>query len=211
MRLKEFFSRDNPVRVALRVRRLGRKLIQWEENGRPAPPPDIVKRGLIKAYAKRFGCEYFVETGTYFGETVQFVLDTFNKIWSVELAPQLASAAQKRFAPHGHVQIIQGDSGQVLKQIMPQWDRSTLFWLDGHWNHDEVTARGDTVCPVLAELDAVFSGHPERDVILIDDARIFSGQGDYPSMTQLRDYVAARLKQHQFYVADDVIRIHRLD
>jgi hypothetical protein len=210
VRLKDFFNPDNPIRVALRQRRLGRRLIKWEIDGRPAPPPDLVQRGMIKAYARQFCCRYLVETGTFFGETVAAALNSFEKIWSIELAPALAAAAKKRFETHQHVQIIEGDSSKVLKQIMPKLDKSTLFWLDGHYC-DPGTAKGDVECPILDELDAVFSGSPQRDVILIDDARLFVGQHDYPTIAQIRQHVAARGQDLQLYVADDVIHIHRLD
>jgi hypothetical protein len=210
VRLKDCFNPDNPIRVALRQRRLGRRLIKWEIDGRPAPPPDLVKRGMIKAYARQFGCRYLVETGTFLGETVAATLNTFEKIWSIELAPALAAAAKKRFATHQHVQIIEGDSSKVLKQIMPKLDKSTLFWLDGHYSYG-ATAKGDVECPILAELDAVFSGEPQRDVILIDDARLFVGQHDYPTIAQIRQHVGARGRDLQLYVADDAIHIHRLD
>jgi len=208
--LKDLLSRDNPIRLGLRRRRLGRRLIQWETDGRPAPPPDLVKRGMIKAYARQFSCRYLVETGTYFGETVAAALNSFEKIWSIELAPALAAAARKRFATHQHVQVIGGDFSTVLRQIVPKLDKSTLFWLDGHYCGG-ATAKGDLECPILDELDAVFSGAPQRDVILIDDARLFVGQHDYPTIPQIRQHVAARGQDLQLYVADDVIRIHRLD
>jgi hypothetical protein len=137
-------------------------------------------------------------------------LNSFEKIWSIELAPALAAAAKKRFAPHQHVQIIEGDSSKVLKQIMPKLDKPTLFWLDGHYSGC-VTAKGDVECPILDELDAVFSGAPQRDVILIDDARLFVGQHDYPTIPQIRQHVGARGRDLQLYVADDAIHIHRLD
>jgi hypothetical protein len=209
--LKDFFNPDNPIRVALRQRRLGRRLIKWENDGRPAPPPDLVKRGMIKAYARRFCCCYLVETGTFFGETVAAMLNSFEKIWSIELAPDLASAAQRRFAPHKHVQIIEGDSSQVLRELVPQLDRPTLFWLDGHWNGDELTAKGQTACPLLGELEAVLAGRPGRHVILIDDARLFTGVGDYPGLSAIREFVQARWQQGQFYVVDDAIRVHASD
>ncbi len=208
MPLKDFFSRDHPIRVALRQRRLGRTLVQWEIEGRPPPPPDIVKRGMIKAYARQFGCSYLVETGTFFGDTIQAMLDTFERIWSIELAPDLAAAAQRRFATHKHVQIIEGDSSEVLREIVPRLDQATLFWLDGHWNGDELTAKGQTASPLLAELETVLAEPPGRHVILIDDARAFTGVGDYPALSDIREFVQARWQQPQFYVLDDAIRIH---
>ncbi len=211
MPLKDCFNRDHPIRLALRRHRLGRTLVQWEIDGRPPPPPDIVKRGMIKAYARQFGCRYLVETGTFFGDTIRATLSTFERIWSIELAPDLATAAQRRFARHKHVQIIEGDSSQVLRELVPQLDRPTLFWLDGHWNGDDLTAKGRTACPLLGELEAVLAGRPGRHVILIDDARLLTGVGDYPALSDIRGFVQARWQQGQFYVVDDAIRIHASD
>ena len=36
----------------------------WIASGKPVPPPDLYKHQTIKAYAKEFGIETFVETGT---------------------------------------------------------------------------------------------------------------------------------------------------
>jgi hypothetical protein len=210
MQLQDWFGRDNPIRVVLRKQRLGCALVDWEAGGRPIPTPDLVKRGLIKAYARRFKCVYFVETGTYSGETVQAGLSTFRRIWSIELSPEFAAAAKKRFASQPHVRIIHGDSGKLLREVVPQLDQPTLFWLDGHYCGDH-TAKGATECPILSELDAVFSGHAASDVILIDDARLFTGKNDYPSIQELRNYFAVRSREFQLYVADDIIRIHHMD
>ena len=208
--LKTFFTRDNPLRAAWRKHRLGLRLIAWEAGGRPVPPPPEVKHGLIRSYAKRFGCRYLVETGTHRGDTVAASLESFDRIWSIELAHELAAESQRRFADQPCVRILEGDSARLLRTVIPQLDQPALFWLDGHYCGG-VTAKGDVECPIFDELDAVFSGNPQRDVILIDDARCFVGEHDYPTITELREHVDASGHALQTYVADDVIRIHRME
>ena len=48
--------------------------------------------------------------------------------------------------------------------------------------------------------------HPVKDhVILIDDAREFTGQNDYPTIESLRTFIGARLPDHEFDVKDDIV------
>jgi hypothetical protein len=208
--IKSLLVDKNPIRLALRRRRQGRILFRWESQGRPVPPPPIVKHGLIKSYAKRFGCRYLVETGTWHGDTVEASLNTFDKIWTIELAPHFAEVARQRFAGNAKVHILEGDSAQLLRTVIPKLDQPTLFWLDGHYSGG-ATAKGSVECPIYQELEAFFAGRPDRDVILIDDARDFVGARDYPTIGELRDHVRSKSKDLELYVADDVIRIHQIE
>jgi hypothetical protein len=46
-------------------------------------------------------------------------------------------------------------------------------------------------------------------VILIDDARCFTGENDYPTLDELKSFVAERKPNHKFSVEHDIIRIHK--
>ncbi len=52
----------------------------WNRKGNPIPAPDVVKQRTVQEYAKIFSVETFIETGTYLGDMVNAVMDTFNKI-----------------------------------------------------------------------------------------------------------------------------------
>ena len=123
------------------------QLAEWERNGRPIPPPHIVKQMAIVEYRKKFHTEILVETGTYMGDMVEAQRDHFKKIYSIELSEKLFNKAQKRFKDHLHIKIVQGDSGTVLNKLMAEIDRPALFWLDGHYSGG-ITAKGDKECPV---------------------------------------------------------------
>jgi len=45
-------------------------LVEWERNGKPVPPPHIVKQQTLKTYSKMFGLKILVETGTFYGVMV---------------------------------------------------------------------------------------------------------------------------------------------
>lgn len=157
-------------------------------------------------YAQRFNARMFVETGVLFGEMLIAARPYFNKLYSIELDPDLCHQAQKRLSKHTHISILEGDSGLVLPQLIQQIDEPALFWLDGHYSGG-VTAQGDLDTPIATELDAVLS-HPIRNhVILIDDARCFDGTNDYPRLDDLEARVRERRPDLHWETSHDMIRI----
>jgi glycosyltransferase involved in cell wall biosynthesis len=174
--------------------------------------PYELKVNTVVEYGKRFGIRNLVETGTYRGEMVQSVLNHFNKIISIELSDQFAQAASKKFITYPQVNIVQGDSGQVLGTILQQLGDPCLFWLDAHYSGAD-TARGSLDTPILHELDHIFSHPIQNHVILIDDARCFIGPNpvfrNYPTIQELKDFVTKKRPDLVFEVRDDIIRIHK--
>src|SRR5437868_2762726 len=67
---------------------------------------------------KKFGPRVFIETGTYLGDTLAAVKDAFDTCISIELDPALHARARTRFATDSRVQLRQGDSAQVLPEIL---------------------------------------------------------------------------------------------
>lgn len=181
----------------------------WTLSGKPIPPPEAVKHRIIRAYAKKFKTPIFIETGTYRGETLQAVGHAFRRAYSIELSPELFRAARKRFANCSRISLLEGDSGEVLSQILSTIHEPCLFWLDAHYCF-RGTAKGEQYTPIRKELSHIFA-HPLvlRHVILIDDARDFTGEDDYPTLETLEN-VARSTGFRQFESRDDIIRIHAL-
>jgi hypothetical protein len=146
-----------------------------------------------------------VETGTYLGDMVDAMRADFEQVISIELSEELAQHARARFARASNVQVLCGDSGKLLPEVVSRLMAPTLFWLDGHYSAG-VTAKGDRETPILEELEAIFSGSTGPHVLLIDDARCF-GSGDYPSIQQVQALVMKYRPGWQFAVAGDIIRI----
>ncbi len=184
----------------------GRQLKEWQEKGCPAPPPHIVKQLAIKEYQKKSGYQILIETGTYEGDMIEAQKKTFRKIYSIELATEFFRNAQKRFRQDAHVELLQGDSGKVLPELMKRIEEPVIFWLDGHYSSGE-TAKGDKECPIFEELDAIFLSKPLRHVMMIDDARCFTGEADYPTLDELKAFVKSKNRNYVVEVKDDIIRL----
>src|SRR6476660_7589661 len=99
---------------ALRKRQLYR---QWIADGRPVPPPHVVKQDTVIEFGHRFRIPVFIESGTYLGQMVHAVKEVFPEIYSIELGTQLFERVQKEFAQAQHITILHGDSGEILGQI----------------------------------------------------------------------------------------------
>jgi hypothetical protein len=164
------------------------------------------KRRVITAHAKRFGTPVLVETGTFLGDTVQAMRREFRTIYSIELSTVLYDDARARFARAPNVNLLQGDSADVLPRLAREIAEPTLFWLDGHWS-EGITALGDLESPLRPELAAVLARDNRGDVILIDDARCLTGEAGYPTVDEIRAAVRAADPRRRVEVAEDIVRI----
>lgn len=178
---------------------------QWEASGKQSNPPHAVKRAAIKWYREKYDLKILVETGTYLGDMVEACKLLFDKVYSVELSEKLYKKATKRFAADTNVELLCGDSSVKLPEILKKEHQPCLFWLDGHYSGG-VTAMGSLECPVREELAAILQ-HPVNHVILVDDARLFNGTHDYPTVDEIKQIIAAHGKNGTVTVEDDIIRI----
>jgi hypothetical protein len=179
---------------------------QWNQYGPQSPMLREDKQKTILGYAERFHLPVFIETGTYQGDMVNAAKDAFQMIYSIELDQALFERARERFSGDEHIAILQGDSAQVLPEILEKITQPALFWLDGHYSGGE-TALGNLQTPVLAELKHILQHPVPGHVILIDDARCFVGVGDYPTLGALKKFIDTLKPGLQFEVQHDIIRV----
>jgi hypothetical protein len=198
---------SNPVRALRSQLRDARAIKEWRESGSPVPPPSVVKQQVVRAYAAQFDLQTFVETGTFKGDMIYAVERHFKEVHSIELGRDLFEEARQRFAGLAHIHLHHGDSATMLPEVLKALHSPTLFWLDGHYSKG-ITARGTKDTPIIEELESIFRHKAKGHVILIDDARCFTGAGDYPSIEELRRLVNERAPGTRFEAADDIIRIH---
>lgn len=193
------------IKAAYRTGRRNQLIKKWRSEGSPLPPPHALKQAVIEEYQQKSGIKILVETGTYYGDMVMAQKDNFSGVYSIELGLDLWEQAKKRFEPYRHIEILQGDSGKVLLELVPRLTGPAIFWLDGHYSAG-VTALGEKVCPVFEELDAIFKDGSTSHILLIDDARLFKGDGDYPAIGDLEQYMTRKNPAYHMEIRDDVIR-----
>ena len=140
---------------------------------------------------------------------IEATQDCFNHIVSIELDTRLAERATSLFASYSHIHIIHGDSSKELPAVLSQLTEPSLFWLDGHYS-EGITTKGEVNTPILRELELILDHPVAGHVILIDDAREFTGQNDYPPLYQLRSFTMQKKPGYAFEVECDIIRLHDL-
>lgn len=177
------------------------------------PPPYEKKREVLLRFLNKFQLNTAIETGTFLGDTTAFLAKSCDTVYSIELAEQLAKNALERFANVSNVTIIHGDSSKCIPELLTNLPGKKLFWLDGHFSgtcfqgeSKIVTARGDSDTPVVAELQAILNDSIAH-VILIDDARLFDGLSDYPSLRRVKALCKSSPHRYSVSVADDIIQI----
>ena len=182
----------------------------WEKRGKTPPTPQLIKQEAVMGYAEHYNIDTLIETGTYTGDMVEAVKDTFNNIYSIELSEKLYWKCRKRFefrkSSFPSINLFCGDSSKELPKILaiPRMLKSRrLFWLDAHYSGGE-TARGDLETPIVEELKIILNDNPKH-IILIDDARCFNGKNDYPKIEFVKQYVSKFGKKMD--IIDDIIRI----
>lgn len=181
------------------------KIEAWMRAGKPLPPPPIFKQKLVQRFAAAFALDTLVETGTGSGDMIEATKDLFHQIYTIELHPLLFDQARLRFSAWDYIAVLEGDSGQRLPDVLANIHTPCLFWLDAHYAWGDTTPeKKDT--PIREELGHILS-HGYRHVLLIDDARYFTGKRDYPSLDELRAIVNEHWESPQFIVKDDIIRI----
>jgi len=127
---------------------------------------------LPKALLEKYYSEYFVETGSFYGGAIQLAIECgFSDIRSIEVDPDLYAHCCDRFRHDLRVGLFLGDSARELPFVIEDIDDRITFWLDAHAGNSPTV--GETLAPLLKELD-IIARHPRRDhIIMIDDVRLF--------------------------------------
>jgi hypothetical protein len=189
-------------------RRRRNELKEWQVTGqRVLPPPHIVKQRIVREHIRLFAEKpVFIETGTYEGEMVHAVKRYCKKIYSIEVDEILYQKASVRFSGAKNISIIHGDSAHALPALLSQIHEPCLFWLDGHYSGG-TTSKGERDTSVMQELLHIFNHDQKNHVILIDDARFFKGENDYPTLETVKEFTLDKAPAAVFEVSNDIIRI----
>lgn len=168
----------------------------------------------------KFNLRYFVETGTLAGATAIWASPHFDRVITIELDPEQRKRAMVNAAARcwrDNIEFILGDSRDKLLPALAGLDAPALIWLDAHWGPDLGYKRPEAgECPILAEL-AQIKNCKFRHVVLIDDARLFTGNArerhnpsHWPTLEAIRaelagsPYVISHLKALDCFLCQPV-------
>ena len=166
--------------------------------------PNATKRAFVTNAARVLGYPTFIETGTFEGDMALAASRVFSRVYTIELDPDLARRATERLSAISNIEVRQGDSTQVLKELLAGIDTSCVFWLDAHYSGGS-TARGPADTPLREELAAI-KAHPVRPhAILIDDARVLGTDDAYPSLDEVINLLREIDPSFRIGVSSDIL------
>jgi hypothetical protein len=177
----------------------------WQLRGKPIRSPHLLKQRTVREYGERYGLRTLIETGTYYGEMISAVKNSFDHIYSVEFDPTLAQRAVRIFAPDPKIQILEGDSQQVLPALLKSLAQPALFWLDAGyygWAGLESNKRRLSV-----ELESILRHPVKGHVILMDDAHGLDGKNGALTVPELKSRIESEFPGHKVEVECDILRI----
>lgn len=203
-KIKEFLIRSS-LWYPLNKLRSTPKILHWLRSGCNGAAPHPIKMMVVGSYLKKYSINNFVETGTYFGDTLGYIAKSGVRCTSIELSEALYQAACVRFKACKNIRLVQGDSGQRLPGVLNKMNKPALFWLDGHYSAG-ITASTKTHTPISTELEAILRHPIKQHVILIDDARCFDGTNDYPHLDDLLRVIRED-GSYSVEVSTDIVRL----
>ncbi len=206
----EFIGRDIDIKKQIRAYEDRQKeLVDLWKNGSPenTEAPHYKKQETILSYQDESGARVLIETGTYLGKMMEAMQPHFDKLISIEISEYLNQRAKKLFSKYPNLQFELGDSGVKMAEVIQKINEPILFWLDGHYSGG-ITGMADIETPIVAELKAIFAHSlSQQHIILIDDARLFNGQRDYPKYEDLYAFIKKENKHYYLSIVNDIIVI----
>ncbi|MDY0313777.1 MAG: hypothetical protein RBR32_01740 [Bacteroidales bacterium] len=125
---------------------------------------------------------WFVETGTFAGDGVNYALKAgFKNISSVELDIDNYRKVCSRFHNVKNIFLYHGESEVVLWEMIKYIKEPITFWLDAHYSGsgndpsigEYKTAKGRSFTSLISELLTIKNHSIKTHTILIDDKRDF--------------------------------------
>lgn len=172
-----------------------------------------LRADFMQFLIKRFNLTTFIETGTLGAGTTLIAAPLFESVHTIELDERLYNLSKERLLHLPHVICHRGESGEVLRAILPTIAGNPLFWLDAHFC-GEGSAWGKNETPILEELDAIADSNVKDCVILIDDIRgfgtckegvVYRCWSNYPTVQELKEKLLRINESFQVILVGDIL------
>lgn len=122
---------------------------------------DTVLQETFLRLVSKYGIQTAVETGTYMGQTTEFLAAAVPCVVTVEASAIYFEQAKKLDAL-SNVRRVLGSSAEMLPNLIRDTLGPRIYFLDAHWQRFN---------PLLGELEAI-SAFREEPVILIHDFQV---------------------------------------
>jgi hypothetical protein len=172
--------------------------------GKCAAPPHRIKLRVILSRLRAMDRPIFVETGTYFGDTISAVNAMCSTALSIEIDPYLFARACQRFRNNPRVRILHGDCVEILPRIIADLQRPALFWLDAHYSAG-LTSRGRIDDPIMLTLEQLNAQSIRSHVLLIDDASSFDGREARPDLPDVLKLLRKINQRYRLSIIHNII------
>lgn len=147
-------------------------LRKWRQSLFAMPAPTEVKWSVLARHGGP--SDTWIETGTFLGDTTEFLSRTAKHVFSIEPGDALAQEAMTRFASRNNVTVIHGLSEEHLGDLLDSVSGPISLWLDGHYSAG-VTFQGPSDTPIRSELSEIEARIEKLHqlTVCIDDVRCF--------------------------------------
>jgi hypothetical protein len=124
---------------------------------------------LTTQIASNYPNQVFVETGAYEGVGISAAIDAgYKRIISIEIAEIYLNLCKEKFKDKPCVELVLGDSADILGDVISTINEPITFWLDGHYSGGN-KPKGKYLSPLLQELEYIKAHKIKEHTILIDD------------------------------------------
>lgn len=175
-----------------------------------------VPEDLALSLKQALNCNCFIETGTYKGNTALWAGKNFLKVHTIEFDVDRYNKTRARIVnmiDTSNINLWQGNSKDVLKDVLSDIDEPVIFWLDAHglWAGNMTP---DDEIPIMQELEIILEWQARTQQecsILIDDARLFINpppvdKGYHPEYwPNINDIIESLDDRYMYSIANDVI------
>lgn len=180
-----------------------------------------VPEDLALVLKQALNANVFIETGTYKGNTALWAGKNFLKVHTIELDVERYNKTRARIVnmiDTSNINLLNGNSKNVLSDVLSKIDEPVIFWLDAHglWAGNMTP---DDEIPVIEELNVIREWYERTHqpcVILIDDARLFinpppTDKGYHPEYWPNQYQLEDTFVYFEMAIAHDVIVLHGSD
>ena len=108
----------------------------------------------------------YVETGTYYGGGVDYGLNHFDEVHSIEISERFYWPCVEKHRDNSRVNLYLGDSRVKLTEVLTKVNKPCFIFLDAH---GDINDQGPN--PLYDELNSIKNDSIKNHIIVLDDLR----------------------------------------